>query len=284
MKTVSGFDIGGTKVLSACLIDDQIKLEEKSPTPTSYNEIVDYIYSRLVEHQKVSTISSVGIGIAGAFDNCGCLWCPNIPSLSGKPLLETLKKAFPADYYIENDAQAALRGEIWKGTLCNSKNAALITIGTGIGAAFNIDGTILTGRHGAAGACGWILTKDSNGKTAHFEELASGRGLHNLAKEIGLDSYGLIAAYKSGNIEAQKLFHLWSQYLADGIASIVSIFDLDIIAIGGGLSENYELFEPTIKEHIMRYASPLVKDTKIIRATLGEKATLYGALSLASQK
>jgi len=281
---VSGFDIGGTKILSACLNGGAVELKQKEPTPESFEALIDLMCERIEQHSASGDISAVGIGIAGAVDDNGVLWCPNIPAASGKPLAETLGKRCGKRVYLENDAHAALRGELWRGVLRDSRNAALVSVGTGIGAAFVIDGRVISGRHSVAGACGWILTRDVHGRLRHYEELASGEGLNRIANEIGMTSFELIAAAKNGDRRAMQYFTLWADYLAEGIASIVSIYDVDTVAIGGGLSTEYELFEESVKKHVSEFASPLVKNVSIKKAELSDCACLYGALSLAMQK
>lgn len=280
---VSGFDIGGTKILSGCLNNGELNLKQQEQTPLCFDSLIDFICEKVRLHSTVSDISAVGIGIAGAIDDNGVLWCPNIPAASGNPLVETLEQRCGKRVFLENDAHAALRGELWKGALKNSRNAALVSVGTGIGAAFVIDGKVISGKHDVAGACGWILTRDIHGQLKHYEELASGEGLNRIAAEIGLSSFELIAACRSGDKQAQEHFSLWSDYLAEGIATIASICDVDTVAIGGGLSKEFDLFEDTIKKHISEFASPLVKNIKIIKAELSDLACLYGALSLAMQ-
>lgn len=281
---VSGFDIGGTKILSGCLHDDEVVLNKKEQTPDSFDVLIDCICEKIKLHRTVTDISAVGIGIAGAVDDNGELWCPNIPAASGKPFAEILEERCGLKVFLENDAHAALRGEMWKGALKDSDNAALVSVGTGIGAAVLVNGKVIGGKHDVAGACGWILTRDIHGQLRHYEELASGEGLNRIANEIGLTSFELVSACRNGDKRAYEQFSIWADYLAEGIASIASIYDVDTVAIGGGLSKEFDLFEETIKNHISDYASPLVKKVIIKKAELSDLACLYGAISLAMQK
>ena len=64
---------------------------------------------------------------------------------------------------VENDARAALLGELAHGAAVGVRDAVLLVAGTGIGTAAVIDGQLIRGRSGHAGILGGHLTIDRGG-------------------------------------------------------------------------------------------------------------------------
>jgi len=71
-------------------------------------------------------------------------------------------------------------------------------------------------------------------------------------------------------------------YLGIGLASLINILDPEIVIIGGGLSNGWELFEKHMHQQILERAfSVPARYVKIVRAQCGDDAGLLGAARLA---
>lgn len=283
-KSSIGIDIGGTKILSAYAYGEQLYDVKLQKTPNSLEEILSYI-TNIVEKRRLKTeCFGVGIGIAGAWQEDGSLWVPNIPALTGVCLDKLISERVGLPVFIENDAHSALRGELWQGSLRGCKNAVMISIGTGIGSGIILDGHILQGVHGAAGAIGWLCIKEPEDGKFRYEELASGTSLGKMALDCGYNtSRNLIQAVKEGRADAISVFDKWVSYLGRGIASVVSMLDIETVVIAGGLSSEFDLYEEKLCQVVKTLASPNEKKIQIKKSLLAEEACLYGAAALGQQ-
>ena len=286
MNTI-GFDIGGTKTYIACSNDGTLQQIERVETPQNLTAWLSLFETSIGKYKGSGQIDGVGIGIAGAKQADGTMWVPNIPCLTGFDLETFFDERFGLKTFVENDAHMALVGELHKGAARDAKNVALLSIGSGIGGAFLIDGKIARGVHGAAGAFGWMTfgqpgTLEDGGKMLHYEEVASGNSLGNMARESTLFKNGIemMAAYKHGDKDAERLFMQWVENLSYGIAAVASILDTERIILTGGITSELDLVLSTIKDKVFGFASPLNKNVSICISSLGDKACLYGALNL----
>ena len=280
-----GFDIGGTKLLSACLCEESGRVGEvlRCPTPRSAPELLGYLRRRAEEYQALAgPWGGIGIGVAGVEREDGTLWTPNLPALDGLRLGEILSRELGLPVSIENDAHAALRGERWQGALHGVRNALLLAVGTGLGGALLLDGRVLHGAHGACGAAGWARVSAREGR---YEQLASGTSLDCLARKNGFpDARALCQACREGHRQGRELFQSWAMRLGEGVAALASVLDVSHVVIAGGLSAQYDLFYPCIQRQIRAQASPLNQSLIVRRAELGELSCLYGAVRLSMEQ
>jgi glucokinase len=187
-----------------------------------------------------------------------------------------------------NDAQLALLGEVWRGAARRRRSAALLSVGTGIGGALLLDGRIVRGVHGSAGAFGWLnfdyrcVPDPDHG---FLERMASGSALAGRAQQLEppLTSYELIAQARAGHPACLSVVREVGHLLGLACASIASLFDPEVLLFTGGLSEAFDLFEPVMREQLQRYGAPGVRTIPLLRAQLGSEAAAYGALRAAER-
>ena len=89
----------------------------------------------------------------------GRVWAPNIPGWDDYPLKAEIKAAVSdqaVKIAIDSDRSASILGEAWQGAARDCRNAIFLAVGTGIGAGIFVDGRVLHGAHGIAGAIGWM--------------------------------------------------------------------------------------------------------------------------------
>ena len=188
-----------------------------------------------------------------------------------------------------NDAQAALLGEVWKGSAAGAGNAILLTLGTGVGGAILCDGRILKGAIGRAGHIGH-MTLDVDG----IDDMVRAPG--SLETMIGNYTVGersggrfestreLVAAVQRGDGEAKKVWERSVYQLGCAIVSVINVVDPEVVIIGGGIATaGPALFEPlnrVLDKHEWR---PHGHKAKIVAAALGEFAGAIGAAFNAMQ-
>lgn len=278
-----GIDVGGTKIYAALAEGKRIHQSFETFTPKTLHEFSKSICEIIEMFQQVTSshIANVGIGIPGAVHHDEQCWVPNLPYLTGINLRKLLEESCGKSIRIANDGQLALLGEVWHGAAQGLRDVVLVSIGTGIGGAIMTDGKILTGVHGTAGSMGWLAVGRNHEEYVHYESIASGTALNQLARTENFTSYELLQAVKIGETKAARLFEEWIARVGMGVASVASVFDAEAILITGGLSREEQLIVPLLQKAVKRFASPFTQDTPIMSGKLKDKAALYGALRMA---
>lgn len=281
-----GFDVGGTKIVSA-YFKDRMSQPLRVPTPQSLPEFIAALDSLKNQFElEGSTVQSAAIGLPGQVERKQAVWIPNLPFLNKIPLAEILSNKWDCHVQLENDARLALLGEVWKGEGQGAHNIVLVTLGTGIGGAILADGQMIRGAHGTAGAIGWLaLDKWDAGDSNHgfLERVASGTALNQAGSHLSTrrTSQELIRLARDGREESLVIIKRIGDYLGLGLASIASLLDPEIILVSGGLVEDLDLFLPHIREKLQQFASPSSRNIPIVKARLKDLAGLFGAIRLA---
>ena len=189
-----------------------------------------------------------------------------------------------------NDAQAALLGEVWQGAAKGSSNVALLTLGTGVGGALMVDRRLLRGALGRAGHLGHV-SLDVDGPldvTNCPGSLEYAIGNVTVADRSGgrfTTTHDLIAAHRSGDADASRVWLRSVRALAAALASIINVADPETVIIGGGIARAGEaLFEP-LGGFLDRYEwRPHGRRAMVVPAVLGEYAGALGAAWNALQR
>jgi glucokinase len=182
-----------------------------------------------------------------------------------------------------NDAQAALLGEVWKGSAIGAQNAILLTLGTGVGGAMMVDGRILKGHIGRAGHFGHA-SLDVNGANdivntpGSLENMIGNCTVKERSEGRFESTHDLVSAAQRGDAEAQKVWDKSVHQLGCAIVSFINIADPEVVIIGGGMATaGAALFEPLkriLDQHEWR---PHGHRARLVAATLGEFAGAIGA-------
>ena len=200
-----------------------------------------------------------------------------------------------------NDAQAALLGEVWKGSAAGARNAILLTLGTGVGGGIILDGKLWRGVEGAAAEIGHMCVDPFGGvactcgsqgclevyasATAIVRMALNGRADHpdsilNNCNELTAERVHKAGA--AGDELALEVFQRMGIYLGIGIANLINLLDPEMIVIGGGVANAWSLFETHMRQQVVERAfSRLAAHINIARAECGDDAGLLGAARLA---
>ena len=306
---VLGIDVGGTKILGIRVVNGEVADRIRVPSQGTHSGVVGQIESviaQLIERSDAHP-RSVGLGIAGFVGMDGVARsAPNTPGLIGVNLVESLSEKFGLDVFVNNDANCAAIAVAHNRP--PSAGLLAITLGTGIGGGFVMDGTLIRGRHGYAAEPGHMVV-DPNGPKCPcgnfgcWERFASGSGLGWLARRAADAGRGdlLIAAAGSTdqitgetvtallgkqNPEAQAVFGEFIFYLALGVSNLIMLLDPQDVVISGGLAQLGDtLIEPLLE--CIKDQFPVAvtqRETSITVADLGEDAGAWGAALLAGAK
>jgi len=303
-----GVDVGASKI-RVCISSGSGLVEKKLVTkfpssgePDSVARIIAGLAEKLLEGRKPAAI---GVGSIGPLDlRRG--WVVNAPNASIKsfPLREPLEKTLGCRVVLANDCAAAVWGEYMYGGGRGFRDLGFITISSGIGGGFIVDGKLLVGWRGNAHEVGHLVLdyksrlKCGCGGRGHWEALASGSRLRNYvmlrAREERIPgSRGWRTAYKRG-LEPEELYALaregdefalmivdeLNRIHAAGIASVIAAYDPQVIFLGGAVFlRNKELIMQGITRYLREYS--IHEPPIIMEASFGEDAVLVGALALA---
>jgi glucokinase len=285
MKAI-GVDLGGHKVVAGLVSDGAIeaKLEERTepsrkpgPVIAQIARMVRALGERLGEEKEIP----VGVCIPGGLDAAreNAVMITNFADWNGLPLRRMLEDAIGGCVAIENDANAYALGEGFAetGAAKGVNDYVMVTLGTGIGGGVVAGGRLLKGAHGMAGELGhMVLGHDEScgpgcGGLGHFEALCGADALERKAAEMGLaeaEKISLKDLWLRRNDPLAAVF--WGAALEDlarGIASLVHVFDPELVVVGGGLSKG-ENFMELLGERVLKYLGEPFRPTLKIRPSL----------------
>lgn len=201
-------------------------------------------------------VESVGVGVAGLvrWPEGVLAWGPHVDG-TDIPLRELLEQELGLPVVVDNDANAAAFGERAVGAARGFDQFLLVTLGTGIGGAFILDGSVYRGES-FAGEWGHIRHDPAGrlcdcGKRGCWETVASGPALVRLAREVislnpdgsfaarlgtgPISGENVTAAADAGDEVARGLVAEVGAELGHGLANLIAIFDPELVVVGGGL-------------------------------------------------
>lgn len=316
-KWIVGVDIGGTTSKMA-FITPKGDIVSKWQIPTDHRNHGGNIPEQLKYEieKKCSELGAentclmgIGVGAPGSVNAVTGIVreATNLSWKSAYPLKKNLEATTGLPVAIDNDANCAALGEMWKGSGQGARNLVLVTLGTGIGSGIVINGHIVHGAGGAAGEIGHLAsnTKDGYlckcGKHGCLETIASATGIVRAALAIANDHSdgGLSFFYKqNGTITAKNVFDFAErgdhqaksvvdyalEHLGIALANVANTLNPEKIVIGGGVSKAGQYLLTRLNHYYQQHLFPTVKETTEIKlASLGNDAGVLGAAWIADQ-
>lgn len=311
-KFACGIDLGGTN-LHMGIVDDNgnIIVKEKCSTeaekwPESIIEKMKLSVKILLRQSSIECkeLSGIGIGAPGFIDadKGKIISLPNLPGWEDIPLVRIMEESFHMTVIIDNDADAAAYGEFLFGSGRNTKNFFYLTVSTGIGGGVILEGKPYRGTNYGAAEIGHIIVstdgeKCNCGNFGCLEAMASGTAIVTLAKKAmskgkksmisdivaknSIKAEHIFEAADMGDELALNIINNEAFYLGIGISNIIAMYNPERIAIGGGVSNQWNILYPkimeTVKARALRHNANVCD---IVRAELREDAGIIGAAAL----
>ncbi len=290
-----GVDVGGTKIQTGLVTRSgkvvrtrRFLIQRKNKT-TALASILDSIAQSIN-----SPIRAIGVGITGLVEHPSgiVVQSPNLPDdWKRVPLQSIIKKKYKLPVVVDNDGNCAVIAEATVGAGKKKFSVLSITIGTGLGAGFVVNGKILRGSRNII-EYGHTVIADSSprcncGLTGHFEALVSGSAMVKLYRartKKTKSTHDIVAGAKHADRAAKSVLRTMSHYLAVGLANSIHAYNPDVIVIGGGLSRIPILITPAISLVPQLLMDPKHQKTKIIRSRLGYDAGVIGAAFITKKK
>jgi glucokinase len=211
----------------------------------------------------------------------------NIPAWRDFPVVDRLRALLPgAPVVLHNDAVAMAVGEQAFGGGQGARAFLGIVVSTGVGGGVVLDGQPVDGPTGNAGHIGHVVVDADGpecvcGGRGCLEAIARGPAVVAWAHEQGAsfaDGRGLVAAARSGHAIALAALTRAGRALGVACASTAALFDLDVIAVGGGFAAAGELLlNPAVAAFERHAGMDFVRRCHLMPAALGSDAGLVGA-------
>jgi len=300
-------DLGGTKC-SAAIVDKNGQILSRRTVPVDVSSQLGPVRQILQLAQDLSAgkkpkqvFTAAAVAVPGLVRPNGTVWAPNLPGWNNLPLASRLRQSLEIPVVVESDRNAAVVGECWRGAARGKSDVIVLMIGTGIGAGILSGGRIVRGAHELSGCAGWLTVMRENvpntAGNGELESLVSGPAIARTArnslrdgKESSLTqldpskitAHEVAAAARQGDRLAREIFKQSGRLLGFGIANIVSLFDPQVVILGGGMASAADLYLESVKAAMLERAQPLAaKQVRIVVSKLCDKVILLGCARLA---
>jgi glucokinase len=297
-------DIGGTK-LAAGLVEPagRVLAWAQVPTPTGLAaeqlwRTLDALITDVLDRANVTPAELVGCG-------CGCggpmewpsgVVSPlNIPSWRGFPLRRRLTERLGGvTVRVHNDAICMVAAEHWRGAGRGHDNVLGMVVSTGVGGGLVLDGQLIRGASGNAAHIGHVVVDPETGPLCVCggrgcaEAIARGPALVTWAQAEGwrpdqqdATAKDLAADGALGHPIGLAAMRRAGRALGIAIASATSLCDLEVVSVGGGLSQAGPLLFDPLEEALRAHARlAFTQQVRVVPAALGQSAGLVGAAAL----
>jgi glucokinase len=296
---IGAVDIGGTKI-AVGMIDGDGKVLARLESPTDADRGYQDALRRIAEmlratsHTSNAQITGIGIGCTGpVYPLTGEIGDVNFfPHWNGENPVRDLSEAFDVTVAMENDADAAAIAEAGWGAGRNKSRLIYVTVGTGIGTGFVLDGQLYRGVDYSHPEIGHHVIDPSGppclcGFRGCWESLAAGPAMVNWLESEAPADYphrNRLSAKRicelaiQGDALAKQAVDRETHYLSLGLANLVTLFTPDAIVLGGSVMKSAVLFLEGIRRMICASCRFVPYDkVELALASLGEDANLIGA-------
>lgn len=308
-----GIDIGGSSTKIAFISDtgevlyrDAIIFDKKKTASETIKDITSLVKSVISKKPELKPIG-VGVGCPGSINNEEgvCDYSNNL-GWENVPLASLFSSELGLETYIDNDANAALLGEVRFGVGKCYKNVILLTLGTGVGSGLYLDGHIYRGAKGKGAELGHtLLVKDgelcSCGRKGCLEAYASVTALKRMCKEAmkkhpdsllwkeaksldGVRGQTAFYAAQKGDKIAQSVIDEYIANLGEGCLNFINAFRPEAIILSGGVSKEGEYLRKPLDEYLAKhgygFGGKYAPKPEILISSLGANMGIFGAASL----
>jgi len=306
MKYYLGSDVGGTNISSA-VADQDGNIISRVTIPAGAEREIGEITKDIATSamnaaeqvgMSVDSFPYWGIGMPSCINpRTRLLVHANCFRWRNADVFGYLKKYIKIPIYIENDANCAVLGEQQAGAAKGCDNVLLLTIGTGFGSGIVIDGKIFAGADGMGAELGHTkLVYDgvqcTCGQYGCAESYCSATALIRQMREktgdyvSDITARGIMDKAENGDTVALEVVDKYTDYLACGMSTFITILRPELIILGGGVSQSGEFFYDMIRKKLpgRTFSGMEIGVPEIRRAMLGNDAGIIGAAFLGEHK
>ncbi|ABM03157.1 ROK family protein [Psychromonas ingrahamii 37] len=296
-----GLDIGGTKI-EIVVFDQDFRVINTARIDTPSDNYLHFIQTvcQLVRQRdrQYSCIGSVGIGLPGVQETRSLKQISsNIPCLTGQHVAYDLAKELNRTVHIDNDSRCFALCEALTGAGKGNARVFAAVLGTGVGGGLVLDGKLYRGASGIAGEWGHmpisahlvnqygLFVKQCNcGLYGCLEHYISGTGLSNLCQYFlgeALQAEQFLKRVADKDAQALHVYQVFIDILCTGFANLQLTYDVDIIVLGGGLSNIKRLYAD-LQQRLPYFLFKGIQAVPIVQAQFGDSSGVRGAALLAN--
>jgi len=313
-KYILGVEIGGTKLQLAIssrngeiLNEHQGRVNVNAGAPGIREWLEDHIPAMFARASDLNgELVALGCGFGGPIDTAKgeVLKSVQILGWSGFPLKAWFEEKFNLPTVIANDSNAATWGEYNNGSGIGSQYFFYTNMGSGVGGGIVIDGQLYDGQGYGAGEFGQTYvpdwTHDQPGKPEKIENLCSGWAIEERLRKTSyvpqdsvlmelagwdaqaIDVPKLVSAARAGDEFALKEIDQIAYSMGLGLANMLCLVNVEVIAIGGGVSNMGDLLIKPIRKYVRKYEFISSHNKyKIGKCELGDSIVTVGAILIA---
>lgn len=317
-------DLGGTRIKLAMVERRELVASSVLKNHSAIEDLdaVREEAARLVRASGGLPIDCVGIAVPGVVrpDGAGMARATDkYAYLEEFDLRAWSRSVFGHDAVIENDARAALEGEVSAGCAVGHRDVVMVTLGTGIGTAAMMDGRPIRGQSGHAGIlgghqsvaldgpqcpCGNIGCGEAMASTWNVRRMvdsarsALGYGsqeplaLNDFAEIFAaarMDSGELVdAGLTSAGADAAARIRIARRVVDDAcavwgtvVASMVLAYDPELVVLSGGIMRSAGVIVPRIESHLDKHLWSSLPRPRIVVSRDPDHSVVLGLASLA---
>ncbi|MEI8203991.1 MAG: ROK family protein [Bacteroidota bacterium] len=312
MELISlGIDIGGTNTVAGFVDRDGKVLAKLNIRTSDFDLLDDFLDALTLEINKCFEslqngyrLCGIGIGAPNGNYFTGTVdFAPNLRWKGILPLAEKFHERFNVPAVLTNDANAAAIGEMMYGGARGMKDFVVVTLGTGVGSGFVVNGELVYGHDGFAGELGHTIVDIEGrfcgcGRKGCLETYTSASGLKRTVLELlekshvpsnlrvfsmdSISAKNIAEEANKGDAIALEAFEITGKILGLSLANTIAITSPEAIFLYGGLSKSGNvLFEPT-KKYMELYLLNIFKNkVKLLCSELeSDHAAILGASAL----
>lgn len=309
-RAIIGVDLGGTQMRVA-RFDAHLAIQERLAEPTNASEGRDRVIARLLDliarvtPDDAASLDGIGVSVPGPINphEGTVVKPPNLPGWHNVPIRKLIQERFGCPTYLGNDANVAALAEATRGAARGYRYVLYLTVSTGIGSGVIDDGHLLVGAQGLGAEAGHMVMV-VDGEVMDIETVASGTAIARQAvarlragepsairAKVGNDLDSVTSkivgqAAAEGDPLALELIRRAGFMVGLAVASLLHVFNPQIVVIGGGVSNAGELLFAPLREAVTEYVldPAYCEDVPIVQAALGDNVALIGAAALVATR
>ncbi len=309
---VIGVDLGGTKLLVGA-VDPDLAIRTRIGREVrglARQDLLDVLVAAVEEARGGIDEEplAVGVGVPATVDpRTGRTWGSTHLPIADLSIAEVLTERLGLPVFVDNDATCAAVAEHRHGAAFGSRDAVVMTLGTGIGAGLISGDRVVRGANGAAGELGHIPVEPHGlpcgagcPSSGCLETRVSGPALEREAERVAAarPQSALGRAAKSGPLHGARVVELAhdgdlaaleavgsvGNWLGIGLVAVANLLDPEVIVIGGGLAAAGDLLLEPARSVLAERGLPPGSGATVTAAKFGVDAGLLGASLVARDR
>ncbi len=263
------------------------------------NQLLSVIKQMIEEQAATAPVAAVGIALPGLFNQQTqrAVFLPHLPHLTEVDLEQEFAQKLGLPVYFDTNANAAAYAELNCGTAQGVNDLLYLHIGSNVGAGIVLGGRLRRGKSGLAGDIGEMnIYVEHLGESVRLENMVSAENIVRRTRErlkrdrtSSLSRLGAMGGFTyddiieqahRGDDLAKLMLKRTGTFLGLAIGDIISLLNLEMVAIGGAPAGRSLLVAAIEEEARKRASAEAINDCRIVAAEIGAEAAVIGAALL----